>query len=873
MNVLGGLNFDALLSAEDYRVARDLLEAEVLNRFLLSSGLNLGTTEMGIVDAVDPALIASTETGRALQVRISSLDNFKVDVTAGIATTPSGAVIRSAGATAFSLTRILAGDVNVLFLENEIIPDGPTLLNDYNDPVQTREIQNPDSLRVALQADWNNTSLFPPARKDNIVVLSVVQAVATAAASIELQVDLTRNVYSYNRPWFSVRDTRHRAKVGTGTSTDQNPHGTSVNDLTNPGQVSLYQGFAETGMVVSRDRVLNKMPGARFCTESIPLTRIKTDTTGNATIKSVYNKIGARYVELISFPTRLGSVYETGKPINAISAEMIEGTNLLVFGPTELLPNPVTVEYTETTALLPPVSFPTNLIGLGQPQTDELILAGGLSFASIPDPSVDLEGSGPYPRRYRLFCLGNGTVVSFPQIVVPSVRLDTIGTGLYTPPRQPQYPARLRLALTKPDQVLTMAVVISVFGKDDAGAVISETLTLSIASGYADEATPSVNYDAPAQAVVTTNLYSQIDGIQVISRTDDGPATQVQVWAEIEAGTAPGVNDAVSILEVGWNGQGVAESRDLRLISKTFRKPSDNYSLQQGESAIDSFRALSSLVTPALINQISLHLMSEDFEDLRYFDTAKGFQAEIASVGTITILNNGFLVANDTITLKPGKVLTIKTGSADPTIGEVLLGGTATATQTNAIATINDLTFASGVTGVASGSNNIALTLQSPTGAAGNAIVLSATLFNSGALSLSGYNFGYDRYGEAYLDRFARGLWSDRIPSPSDLNPNQYGYRRRYRSRAQALPQSQGAQYKFAVVLHEQDRAASVSVRLRGSYATNPNVWQPWEVLSQLMPGVRGIYGFTFTLPVHKVQVELYGKATGVTLLNLKPNP
>jgi hypothetical protein len=872
-NVLGGLNHDALLSAEDYRVARDLAEAEVLDRFLLQSGQNLGSAETGIVDAVDPGLIASTETSRPLQARVSQLDSLKIDVTAGVAVTPNGALIASTGATAFSLARVLAGDVNVVFLENEIIPDGPNLLNDYNDPLRTREVQNPDSLRVALLADFNNVSLFPPTRKEGIVVVTVVRAVETASSAIELQVDLTRNTYSYNRPWYSVRDTRHRAKVGTGAATDQNPHGTSVNDLTTPGQVSLFQGFAETGMVVSRDRVINKMAGARRCVEAVPLTRIKTDTTGVVTARSPYNKVGARYVELLSFPTRLGAVYESARPGNPISAEVIEGTNLLVFGPGEVLTNPLTVEYTETTALLPPVSYPTNLVGLGQPQTDELILAGGLSFASVPDPSADLEGSGPYPRRYRLFCLGDATIAVFPQVVVPSVRLDVMGTSLYVPPRQPQFPGRLRIGFTKPNVVPSMAVSFTVFGKDPNGTAISETLSISTADGYADEAVPSVNYDAPAQAVVTENFYGQLDGIQIISRTDDGPLTQLQVWAEIEAGSAPEVNDAASIVELGWNGQGIAEARDVRLISKTFRKPISRPVRQVGEAVLDSIRVLSNLTTPALANQTSVHLMTEDFEELAGFDSLAGFWDAVAAIGTITISNNGFLSNNDTVLLKTGKTLTFLTGVADPTLGQAQIGGTAAITRTNMITAINDPTFDSGIVAAVGSGNNVDLTLLAPEGAAGNAIVLSATLVNALALTLSGYNFGYDRAGEAYLDRFTRGLWSDRIPADVDLNPSGYGYRRRYRSRPVALPQSQGAQVQFAVMLHESDRQHASSVRMRGSYGTNPNVWQPWQVLTALPYGNKGVYGATFAQPVHKVQVEIYGKATGVTILNVQPNP
>lgn len=872
-NILPGLNYDAVLGSQDYQTFRNLLEQAILSRFLLTTGSPpLTTPQTGIVDLVDPSQISASQTTRPYLVTVSTVNPLQISMNPGVAVTPSGAICQSSGSFSFALARVLANDVNIVFVENQIIPGGTQLLNDYEQPLFSQDVQNV-SLSSALLSDWNNVTLFPPSRQANIVVLAAVSVISGAGGVLELQIDMSQNTYAFVRPWFSVRDTQHRSFLGTGTATDQNPHATSLNDLTTSSSgVGLFQGLVDAGFIASTDIQRNKMTGAVYCTESIPLSRIQTDTTGTVTADSVYNKINAKYVLLTAFPTRLGSVYQQGIPANAISAEVIEGTNILVFGPDELLTQPLVAEYTEAQALVPPVSSPTNILTFGEPAAGELIVTGGLTYSTIANPTLDLNGSGPYPLRYTVYQLGNGSLVTYPQILLPSTRLDTIGTGMVPPSYTLQQAARLRLALTRANQVSSMQVTIQIYGKDSTGAAITEQLVFSVAGGYVDEVVPSNDFNGGNQFLISVNTYAVVNDIQVISRTDDGPLTMVQVWGEVEPGNASPINSAARVAFVDWNGMGVADIQDGRMISRGFQRPQQTSLDSVGQSQFDSLRMLSTLTTTPILNQSSNLLFTELFDDLAHFDSTEGFFAATSALGQIIINQNNTLANGDTITIAPGKTLTFVAGAPNPAIGQLNIGTAASDTVTSMIAVINNGTFATGVTASSGPGTSVNLAYTSVPGTQGNAYTITDTLNNPLSITVSGYSRGYDPYGECYLDRSTIGLKSFTIPSDLNLTPYQYNYRSRYRCRAVAIPFLLGPKQFFGVELHRHDPYYGTSLRIRGALLPTPDTWTAWIPMTLVANGVGGLYEYNFSNPVHKIQVEFYGRALGMSTYLLTKN-
>lgn len=488
-NILGGLNYDAELASEDYKAYRDTVEKEIIARFLLSMGSPPYTKpSFGIVDIEDPGLISTGDTSRSLAVTVSSVNGLQISVVKGYAVTESGAVVNvPENVFSLELARTQANDVNVVFLENELIQGGHSNVNAYMDVLSSQEIQSTSMLRVDLLANYMNPSLYPEERKKNIVVIAVATVLQTSTGSLELSIDMTRNTYSFLRPWFSVVDIQHRSSVGSGTVSSSNPHGMTINDLDTTGNVNLFQGLSDSGHILSRDMKLPKVKGAKVCYESIPVSRIKTDVTGNVTAGSKYGGMGAKYVELLSYPTSVCSCYALDTKSNAFAVDLIQKTNILVFGPHELLEKDLVLEYTETSALLPPVNVSSNLLTFGQPNIYETMVVGGKTLTSIPDPTISFEGYGPFPRKYKIYLLPSKTLVAYPQTIFPATRLDVMGTSLITLNTTMQQPARLRVALTRLDTVSTTSVRMVIYGTDTNDNNISEYVTISAQNMYIDE--------------------------------------------------------------------------------------------------------------------------------------------------------------------------------------------------------------------------------------------------------------------------------------------------------------------------------------------------------------------------------------------------
>src|SRR5271154_5012880 len=167
-NVLGGINYDAKIASQDWKSGRDMTEQAILSRFLLSMGAPPNqAAQYGIADLTDPSQVSSTDVSRPFLVTISSLNVLQIQVNPGVAVAPNGAVMNVAANAQFGLARTQAGDINVIFVENQLIPGGSQPVNDYQQNLNTLEIQNPSFLTAALLTDWQNTSLFPASRMQN----------------------------------------------------------------------------------------------------------------------------------------------------------------------------------------------------------------------------------------------------------------------------------------------------------------------------------------------------------------------------------------------------------------------------------------------------------------------------------------------------------------------------------------------------------------------------------------------------------------------------------------------------------------------------------------------------------------------------------
>jgi hypothetical protein len=635
------INYHAPLATDDLDFQQTSNDEEIQTRTKL-----VMASDFGIEDSVDPRNITTTTLNRSLNVRPSS-EALKVTVDPGTAVTENGNwVTLDSNIALLALTSTVAGAVNVVFIEYYLEAGTDRRVNKYNNDVavrQQRPADNEDVIKVDTLTNFENTALYSPDRRKDIVVLAIVTVNQLADLTLDLTIDLGGNNFTYNRLWYSPTDIVHRNKTGTATATDTNPHGTSLNDLA-AGTLTLYQQTVEHGIVLSKDSDVPRYPGIKT-TETILAASFSTDTTGLVTRRSTqYGGVGAKYANLAHFPLYLGSVYETGTPALQISADFVPDENILVIPVNEPIPAAgVTIEYLYAQAGEGPVDPATNDLVFLQPAASELIIADGIAVSSIPTPLLSFDGSGPIPRDFRVYLDSDGALVSSPQILLPAIKLDAIGlnTALAIT-RSMRGAAPIEIGMTRAADVTGMSVTILCTGTSTSGTPLTESVTFSYGS-YTDSAVPATSEELE-QFVRTSATFSTLTQIEVTSRANDGNDSQIIVYGVQESAYTDTYKEKCPLADIFWDGLGVDTVTDARPVSANLELP--RTPIYNGTGAMPTgARAW----------------LYEDFRKPRYGDSFAGDEAATAAVGSLSIVSNALLVAGDTIDLGNSKVLTAKT--------------------------------------------------------------------------------------------------------------------------------------------------------------------------------------------------------------------
>lgn len=632
------VNYQAPISTDDLGFQADTTSEEIQERTrLLIAG------EFGIVDDTDPQDISITDLSRPLNI-LPSTDPIQVDVNPGTAITENGNWVRLDNKIfLFSLTSTAVGATNVVFIEYFLEEGTDRRVNQFNVDVAVREQRpatNEDVIRVDTLDNFNNTALFSPDRKRNIVVLAVVTINQLADLTLDITIDLGNTNFTFNRPWYSPVDISHRESVGTATPTTTNPHGTSLNDLA-AGNLTLYQQTLAHGMVMSKDVGVSKMPG-KLETDIIQSASFIVDTTGAVTRRSMlYGGVNAKFANLEHFVIRLGSVYETGFPANQIAADFVPGESILVIPADEVIPdNGVTIEYLVAFAGEAPVDPPTNDLTFGQPLSTELIVADGIAVTNIPTPIISFDGSGPIPRDFRVLIDSNGTLLKTPQILLSPTKLDAL-VGSVPISIAMQGDAPIEIGLTRAANVTGMEIEIKLTGTP-ANPSDPNTATVTFEFGTYQDSTIPGTEENPNQFVRTAKLFSSLDFIEITNRTNDGNDSTIIVYAAQEAHITGTFNEKCALANIFWDGLAVDEIRDVRPVNLDLHLPK------------------TPLFHGYLIESNSRPWVYEDFRIPKFRDSYAATSNPTAAVGTIEVSVNTNLEDGDTIDLGLGKVLTAK---------------------------------------------------------------------------------------------------------------------------------------------------------------------------------------------------------------------
>jgi hypothetical protein len=713
------VNFDSYPGYDEFKFLHTTYSEEFRARSEISS-------QWGIVDTGYNPATAPFTSGRPLLVTISPINPLTIDIAAGYAITPSYLLIDiDAIVPSVPLPSLTAGNTYVVAVEYTLVASPQSRVNRFGDLTEVR-LERPANIppgggastllyaiTVANINDYNNPGIFSVDRKLNMVVIAIVNSQSDATTSqLYLSVDLTQNSYSFNRPWFTVRDVEHRSKIGNGVITDNNPHGVALQDLSTEG-LTLYQQLKPRGGILAKDISYFGYAG-KICTEEITLARWESDPTGTTTTPPGLPPIGGRYfVRLSKLPVRTGSLYFSGRPWEPIPYTWEPGTRIIILGALE---NPanygdvLVMEYFTVDALEINAESPTQglqTLEVKEPiATQEIIISGGLAVGTLAQTSLALPSMlGPIKRGYKVVCDDAGALILNPQPILASVKVvDLVGTT-QTVNQAPLNGSAvyLTVGLTRaierttinPTTYYDLNLKIQIVGVDGNGTSRIETLTFT-GSQWKDQIA-SINEEQPLQFLRSYYKYQLINSIALANTTSEphnaGPEAIVSLWADPLSGT--GNQEFASVASFFWTGTTGIRVKDERVIATSFDKldqkqarfptelPDANFTTTQELFSVILNPPLTNPATPAR------RLMLELDDDRMWSDTWKEFSTSWAQ-GSILLINISFVTLGQTIEIAPGKYLKIVQSGANPNIGEVNYSTSSDIFRNNIIVTIND---------------------------------------------------------------------------------------------------------------------------------------------------------------------------------------
>lgn len=838
---LPDLNYKTHLSIDDFQEQSDVNEKNLLDRFKISFG-NLSGVDprFGVIDQIDPNNLVETDTNRPLLVSRSTVDNLRVSVSVGAVVCPNGTIVQLSSAVFDTqLARTNLDDVVVVFLENEIIPYGESRVSKYNVPGQVRTIQNPDSLRSALLSEYNNSSIFSSARKENVVVIAVIKVVSssTTISGLDLSIDYSNVTYSFNRPWFSIVDSEHRSSKGSGLVSPTNPHGNSINDFST-GAVPFYAQFLPYGKIVAKDYDIKGRSGYA-CIETISPFSILTDSDGSITSGSYFGGVaGTKYIHLAAYPASVNSFHLVSHKSRAIAFDWIVGTNIVVVPLPDVFTEDASIYYTRVHAVEPSIAVLGNRITFDSiDDTREIAVAGGLGVSTIATNYIDFEGSGPVARDYKVYLSSSSEFLKFPQVLQNTILLDSIGTQFVSLDVNQYGPAQLSIALVNAVSSVNLKVTVRIYGTNTQNAVITEDLTFD--SSWQAIVLPAV--EDLTNLRKTSNTFNKITGYQVIERVSDGASSKILIYAEIESGVADSLNDLLKVTDVSWDGISASKIRDCREFEAFLPGYINKYVANGNNLAISNSNR---------------NVVNEDFSCPIFNDVIAGSSNYTYAKSSLTFSDN--VTVGDTVTITYFDTITNATnthtlvatsGTPNRTIGEFKIG-TASDTRDDFALTLTNVIFNPGFTATANSSNKLDI-VRTLEGVRGNSTIAIVTTVTQAITKDSEVVGGYDKYSEAIFPQHRSVLDTKVLPNTEYDTTN---VRDRYLSRA--IPVKHVNTLKVVVY-------GAVNYQLRYRIANDLLDFTKWTTLTQTANCTHIINSTNIT----KVQFEIFGKCSGYSLL------
>jgi len=565
------LNWEAPQSLEDLEFLQAVYTEEFLERLRLIFGASYSSAWWGVVDDEKPASAQVSDT-RPLVVRANSAQPLTIDVLSGIAVTQTGErIVLTAAQAQRSLADTGSGAINVVYLRSFEEAD-KIKLDDYDVLVPSRynTPDDEDLLQVATLSDW---LAFTSVERESFVALAVVTVQPISTGGYELSIDMTQNSYTWNRKWFSPVDIAHRTQVGTGTTTEHNPHGLQINDMV-AGDLTLWQLLLDYGVVVAEDEDYAKVPGVE-CEQIVLTGSIAIDVTG-----AITGIVNSYYVTLLYYPSTIVRITDNATELEELAGDVVPGTRILYFRPSEKFsdgtaPNTkdLKIHYTWVQTGHPVITVPQSNLEVSNAPARQALIAAGLQITDLDDETLDFVDAGGIPKRYHTFIDATKTVRKRDQVVFCTKKLDDVGTAIEPFVIAPWGPGKLKVALTGATSgpvPPTLIVELKLTGKDESGVTISENVIFDLTW---EENLPGAASENPNQFRETTLSFTEITQWQVVNRVADGPNSAVMMWMEQNPVTSSIMADVLPLFDCFWDGTQILDLVDMRPVNTIAENP------------------------------------------------------------------------------------------------------------------------------------------------------------------------------------------------------------------------------------------------------------------------------------------------------------
>jgi len=551
---LPGVNYNASLGPDDLTYAQGCLQEEITEREKLSIGDFGSDPNYGIVYSQDPSV--SIIGSFPFYVSQNEDNAFRLDITPGTAVTPSGMrIVLDEIYRGLYLVTTVHGSVNVVYIEYDTEGVG-SIQNRFNVREDIRRIiaTGVFLLKIVTISDWESWSAD---EKKHLIPLAVI-TITRVSGVLTPNIDMSRTNYTWNRPWFSVVDYRHRLQVGTGSIST--PHRISLNDLS-AGDFTIWQLLFSKGVLIAKDRDMPNVIG-RISTVEITTTMGKYDSDG-----SVTGRPGWKYLEVGAYPIHLGIAKDTESADAPILIDQVPRRNIIMWPSDYTYPNTFVLYYSMVCGGEPPLTPLSNQVELEFRQlitTDEIAITTGKAISSFLGRTVNLDRYMPIPLRLKVLATETELIAN-PQVILCYTRLEDSGASINVSITQITY-AKIKIGLTgavKGSE--NFKINFTLTGLDVNGD--SQQETLEFGPSWEDHSSVATDMKA-LQFLISSNIYSQLLSVTINSRVDDGSNSAFIIYACLLTNTTIEKQDYLALADIIWDGTRALKVYDIRNIKK-----------------------------------------------------------------------------------------------------------------------------------------------------------------------------------------------------------------------------------------------------------------------------------------------------------------